>query len=184
MHDIQDLRVESFLLRHDTWVGDGSGDLSIRKLCKSFFKIGPDDVLRFKEEDFLSVSSQLMTESVSLPSRRRIYQVSSIPLDQGWTYRVTSSTEAYWPGEVLRILSNSSQHPSSASHASLTCAALTALRRFATGPVNARLMRRQASYIVSLHRRRTLYTHCQIDWGYCHFRDCAEILGRRDQGAI
>jgi hypothetical protein len=78
MHDIQDLRVQSLLLRHGTWVGDRSRDLSIRKLCKSFFKIGPDDILRFKEEDFLFVSCQLMTESVSLPSRRRIYQVSSI----------------------------------------------------------------------------------------------------------
>jgi hypothetical protein len=61
MHDIQDLRVESVLLRHDTWVRDRSRDLSIRKLCKSFFKIGPDDILRFEEEDFLSVSYWSLT---------------------------------------------------------------------------------------------------------------------------
>jgi hypothetical protein len=150
MHYIQDLRVESFLLRHDIWFRYRSSDLSVRELCKSFFEIGPDDILRFEEEYFLSVSYLFMTWSISLPSRRRIYQVSSIPKHKGWTYRVTSSTEAYWPGEVLRILSNSSQHPSSASHASLTCAALTALRRFATGPVSARLIRRQASYFVSV----------------------------------
>ena len=65
---------------------------------------------------------------------------------------MTSSTEAYWPGEVLRILSNSSQHPSSASQASLTCAALTAFRRFATGPVSARLIKRQASYLSAFER--------------------------------
>jgi hypothetical protein len=61
MHYIQDLRVESFLLRHGIWVGNRSGDLSIRKLCKSFFKIGPDDILRFEQEDFLSVSYLFMT---------------------------------------------------------------------------------------------------------------------------
>jgi hypothetical protein len=53
MHDIQDLRVESFLLRHGIWVGYRSRDLGIRELCKSFFKIGPDDILRFEQEDFL-----------------------------------------------------------------------------------------------------------------------------------
>jgi hypothetical protein len=78
MHDIQDLRVESVLLRHCIWVGDRSRDLSIRKFCKSFFKIRPDDILRFKEEDFLFVSHWSLTLSISLPSRRRIYQVSSM----------------------------------------------------------------------------------------------------------
>jgi hypothetical protein len=53
MHYIQDLRVESFLLRHGIWVGYRSRDLGIRELCKSFFKIGPDDILRFEQEDFL-----------------------------------------------------------------------------------------------------------------------------------
>ena len=59
----------------------------------------------------------------------------------------------------MRILSNSSQHPSSASHASLTCDALTAFRRFATGPVSARLIRRQASYISACKREvRSVHT--------------------------
>ena len=61
MHYIQDLRVESFLLGHGIWVGNRSRDLGIRKLCKSFFKIGPDDILRFEQEDFLSVSYLFMT---------------------------------------------------------------------------------------------------------------------------
>lgn len=171
MHYIQNLRVESFLLRHGIRVRDRSGDLSIRKLCKSFFKIGSDDILGLEEEDFLYVSCWSMTLLISLPSRQQIYRSARYRNSNEETYRVTSSTEAYWPGEVLRILSNSSQHPSSASHASLTCAALTALRRFATGPVNARLIRRQASYIVSLHRRRTPCTHGEVDRGYSHFRD-------------
>jgi len=61
MHHIQDLRVESLLLRHRIWIGNRSCDLGIRKLCKSFFKIGPDDILRFEEKDFLSVSYLFMT---------------------------------------------------------------------------------------------------------------------------
>jgi hypothetical protein len=55
-HHVDDLRVESLLLRHSIWVGNRSRNLGIRKLRKSFFKIGPNDILRFEKEDFLSIS--------------------------------------------------------------------------------------------------------------------------------
>jgi len=75
MHHVQDLRVESLLLGHRIWVGDRSRDLGISKLCKSFFKIGSDDVLGLEEEDFLFISNLRYTQSVSLPSHQQIYQV-------------------------------------------------------------------------------------------------------------
>jgi len=83
VHHIQDLRVESFLLRQGIWFGDRSRDLGIRKLPKPIFKIGPDDVLRFKEEDFLTVSCRPMKVPSRLPSRRRIYQVSWNRMTEG-----------------------------------------------------------------------------------------------------
>jgi hypothetical protein len=161
-HHVDDLRVESLLLRHSIviWVfvsfASRSSRLDRMTFCASKRKI-------------FCPSARCSANQLAYPAINKSVRSVRYRIKRRATYRVTSSTEAYWPGEVLRILSNSSQHPSSASHASLTCAALTAFRRFATGPVNARLMSRQASYFVSVRARNVETTHGEVDRGYGHF---------------
>lgn len=83
------------------------------------------------------------------------------------THRNTSSGLEYIVLASAEYLSasNSSQHLSSDSHASLTASPLTSVDRFAEGPVRALLIRLHASYHAPRQRRRV-----EVPQDYCTAR--------------